>query len=140
MAKKAQATVDVTDLDYASQDFHVLREVSRILDDGRKPYLAGDPKLKPAKLSQLAMDGIRPLRWDDLSDKQQKALDLILPIRQPYSLVRFGDAVIVVGDEAAWAKRQRRKDAFKRAEESSKVEATSTQTLSREIGIQVSDR
>lgn len=129
--------IDLESLDYRSPDRAILDGIDRILGDGRKSHLASDPRAKPSRLPQLAIDGIRPLHWDELNDQQRKELEKLIPTRRT-SMVEYGDSPVVVGTEAAWRRRRKRKEAMRKAGEERHTRDLSARGLS-EPGLRVFD-
>jgi hypothetical protein len=134
---EVDAHVEVGELDYRSPDRYILDGIDRILGDGRKSHLVSDPRAKPSRLPQLAIDGIRPLHWDELSDTQRKELEKLIPTRRT-TMVEYGDSPVVVGTPEAWAKRRKRKELTRRAGEQRHQRDLSARGLS-EPGLRVLD-
>lgn len=114
----------------------VLQDIERILGDGRQVRLGSE--MKPAKMARLARFGLRALRWDDLTEKQTKEMERLIPYKRT-SLVEYAKDPIVVGTVEQWKKREAVREADRQSEEDRQQREYDSRRLSRELGGPVDD-
>lgn len=98
--------------EYDSSVLKFTRALRAIVGEQKHIHLAA-ARLKPARLAELAVGRPRmtPLRWSDLDESQQRALESLVPFRGTDDLVWYGDACVVTCPEKDWQAEQDRKAA-----------------------------
>jgi len=135
--------VEIKERDQRTPAQRVVEEAQKILGPGIRVVLAVDrPDQKPGRIAVLHQEGFRAVRWSELTAKQHRAFDDIIPYHRD-DHVRFVDCILMAAKEAVYQARVRRKRAASLELMRAKADAESPKALERDLGmagVEVTDK
>lgn len=128
------ADIEVNVFDNRSRTKVLAGQIRDILGDKNiRVFFANSGPAKPQRLSELGEFGYRVLRWSDLTSKEARALERILPYK-PDDLCRWADTVIMVAHEGAVRQRQQYKTMLSDRKNRHRADELSVAALARDLG------